>query len=556
MTHAQDLGPFAGFDTISAEIDAAAVFENPAERFLLGPGGRTMRSLLKTGGIFTQTELAFQALGRAFDAPVDDTIRSLLSRRVVVIWDGFEQGDHNLQGLTNSIDTRWALVCEVEPDYLQTIRAAMRPVKRDIVHGRPVYAIEQGRYRVVMLENRAQDALATVLLAPSNGFELLQSVLASLVQDQPASIPNASMIRGHEDMLAALSHEHSNSHPPAPTFAFMARSSTLISALLPNAKSGLMQEHAADSVLAAIVQFDEESLQCSFASDLAIDPALRDAPIALLDAVSQDSVFAIAASRAPRISLSGDTLLWGMKPRAAQDPSTAPPDPGRGESVPIDPRANEDIFNAPMLLSVVPLETENGADLIERLGLCLVIDNPKRGDGITASLIDEAMAQGIGSYDPHQAPEFRGRFPSVPRMVALRPRPAESDTDLATKSGSLERNPRAAWMTSSTKNRDLIIASIGPYGTDPIGYILGVEQTAYTLDALDAAHPSGVLLRVHILPSRALQLIEESDRVDIVMAKLVRELDIEVRRGLRTGLRGSIELDFSPLSGKPGLGAK
>lgn len=547
ITNAQDLGPFAAFDSIPAEIDAAAVFENPAENLLLSPVGRTLRTLLSMGGVFSQTERAWQALGKAFDAPVDDTIRSLLSKRVVVVWDGFERGERDIQGLTNSIDTRWALVCEVEPEYLRTIRSAMRPVKRDIVHGRAVYAIEQGRYRVVMLESSGPDDAARVLLAPSNGSELLHNVLAHFVQNPQAVNPDGSMVSGHQDMLTELNLEHANKHAGSPTFALLARTSTLINTLLPGNDSAKMNEQAGDPAFAAMVDLNQQSLRCTFASDLQINPTLQDAPVALLDAVGQDAIFTLAASRALRVRISENSLSIGMGLQ------------GMGmltQALPGEEKGNEDIFDAPMLMTISPLLHERDVASEDRMGVCLLIENPSRENGRTAMLADETIGQAIGAFDPKQSPQFKGRFPAIPRSISLRSDLGDQEEQLAAEPGWLEHNPQVAWLTDPRPSSDLIIGSIGPQGTDPSAHIIKMQQAVRSLEALGAPQPSGVLLRARIQPSRTLELFGESTIMDFVLAKLVREFNIDVRRGLRSGIRGSLEVELSSPNAKPGLGTK
>lgn len=562
----QELGPFSAFESIPAEIDAAAVFDNPAETLLLSPVGRTIRTLLATGNVFTQTERAWQALGRAFDAPVDDTIRALLSNRVVVVWDGFERGEHNMLGLTNSIDTRWALVCEVEPRYLREIRNAMRPVKREIVHGRPVYAIEQGRYRVVMLENSKPGEMATVLLAPSNGSELLSNVLAHL-QDRRSTPAAATLITGHDEMLSTLAQEHANINNDQPTFAFMARTGVMLNTILPDAKPPVGNTPDAEPVFAAIVAIDHQSLACTFASDLRVSPDLRDAPVALLDAVGQDAVFALAASRAVRLSLTSNSMSigFGLEPgTSGPEPQTDPqPEHGHANAE----QAAEDIFDAPMLLTIVPLDPTDHAPThtpyetrpaMQRMGICVTIENPRRDNGQSALLLDQSIQSVIETYDPQQAPDFLGRFPEIPRSVSLHSttQSEEVSKQAMVTPGWLEHNPEIAWLSSASTDHDRIIASIGPEHTDPTHRVLQVQQAARTLDALGAQQPSGVLLRARMQPAKTLELFNESTLVDLVLAKLVREFNIDVRRGLRTGFRGSFELEFANPTTKPGLGAK
>lgn len=530
-THAADpdMGAFDRLASVPNEVDAAAVFENPAESLLLSPVGRSMRSLLAMGGIFTQTERAWQALGTAFDAPVDDTIRDLLSKRVAVVWDGFEQGEASMQGLTNSIDTRWTLVCEVEPAYLKQIRQTMRPVKRDIVHGRPVYAIEQGRYRVALLESLAKDEPAIVLLAPRTASTLLHNVMGSMVNQEDPAAAQAAITSGREPMLRELVAQHAAQTDGSFSLAFIARTPIFRTVIGLPATPNERSEH----IVSGIVNLDTTSLQCHFASDLPIADDLPDAPVALLESVQPDAMFALASSRAPRISVSEDSMDIGFSIQSNPDRSAS---------------GAFDLLDAPALVVLRQASPSSSA------ALSILLEHPKRPGGETARLCDEAMQSMIGAYDESQAPRFDGRLPNAVRTITLL-----EPTSVGTKPTSLSWpgiEPRLAWVSSSTSSADLFITSMTPADTDPADALRSIQDAAETLDALGDQPPSGVLLHATLKPAEVVRVLGDDSLMDLALSKLVDRIDLEIKRGVDSSYRGELRLQFAKFREGANLGVE
>lgn len=510
-----DLGVFAPLGSIPAEVDAAAVFDNPAESILLSPVGRSMRALLASVGIFTQTERAWQSLADAFDAPVDDTILGLLSKRVIVVWDGFELADPSVQGLTDSIDSRWALACEVQPAYLDTIRNAMRPVKRDIVHGRAVYAIEQGRYRIALLDAPRPGEPAIILLSPRSGAELLHAVLASIVGRDAKDAPLPAITAGHEPMLRELNTHHALDSDAHYAFAMIART-PIFRALI---NQPVEPDQRADHTLAAIVTLDRGTLSCHFASDLPVPDTLPDAPVELYEASSPDAIFALASARAPGLMIRQSGMHLGL---SATDLTRDQDTPG--------------LFDAPALLVMQP--SGPGGDY----ALSSVLVQTHRDPGQTARLADEAMQSMIAGYDPDQAPDFGGRLPDAIRSVALHPRDRGSPTSGSSWLGSA---PRLAWISTTGSDSDLFIASITPATTDPAVTLRLLQDAARSLNALGDRPRSGVLLRAMIRPGHMLKALSDPSLTDLALAKLVRRLELDIRRGVDASLRGELKIRFA-----------
>ena len=99
-------------------------------------------------------------------------------------------GDEVLAGLAMDLDTRWALMCEVEQGYLRRIRTHLKPVKRDILLGRTLYAIEQGRYGIMLLD--ADAASGETRMKSDAGST---AVGAAAILGRVASVPSASPSR-------------------------------------------------------------------------------------------------------------------------------------------------------------------------------------------------------------------------------------------------------------------------------------------------------------------------------------------------------------------------
>ena len=526
--HAEDLGPFETMATIPDQVDAAAVFNNPAESILLSPVGRSMRSLLALGGVFTQTEDAWGTLARTFDEPVDATIRSLLSGEVAVIWD--DMGDQqNAEGISGALDSNWTLICKVQPEYLQRIRRSLKPVKREIVHNRPLYAIEQGRFAISLIDapkndqaDQDADRKATVLLAPRSGTDLLKAVLE---HENRRDLRNTRPITaGHEPMLAELSSYHDSLGDGSWSFVFISQLELLNALFVQPAP----QSQDDPRTIAALVKLNKDTLLCTFATDVAIEEDTPDAPIELFDALAPDSVFTIATSRAPTLNLTRNAFSFNLAV-SSEAPGGVPTDP---------------VFDAPALIALSAGDASSMS-----VTACFV--NGKREDGLSAKLSDNTARSMISAFDPSQSPDFQGRFPQSLRQIDLR-MPDDVQRDPGDWPGL---TPSLAWRTTSTNAHDLIIVSIAPDQDAPSREIDRIEDAALTLDALDAEPRTGVLLRVSFDTARALKIINDPDIWDIALAKVIRRFEMGVRRGIDAPMRGRIEIRFTPSAATPKLGS-
>lgn len=516
-----DIGPFESMITIPERVDAAAVFHNPADSILLSPVGRSMRSLLALGGVFTQTEEAWGALARTFNEPIDSTIRGLLSDQVAVVWDGIDH-DQRAKGITGTFDSNWTLICKVDPEYVKQISRSLKPVKREIVHKRAVFAIEQGRYAITILEAPKGEQKATVLLAPRSGTDLLKAVLAH-ADTAGNHGENRPITAGHEPMLAELGAYHESLRDGTWSFIFMSRLDMFNSILaIPES-----EENGQTHTLAAVFKLDPDMLRCTFATDMPVDDQLPDAPIELFDAIAQESVFTVASARAPRMSVTGNSFHLDLTVSPDQTPDVV----------------SDPIFNGPALFTL-------SGDDNESMGLTACFSNDRREPSQTARLSDETMRAMVSALDASQSPDFRGRFPAALRQIKLHIPPSRdrSPNDWPGMSPSL------AWKTATTSEHDLTIASLAPNSQIPIAHIRRIEEAARALDALGAQPRSGVLLRVSMDPARTLQIMDDPNIMDIAITKIIRRFDLGIRRGIDTPMRGRLEIQFAESASSPKLG--
>lgn len=507
---------------IPSTVDAAAVFQNPADSILLSPVGRSMRQLLALGGVFTETEHAWGALARTFDAPVDETIRMLLSNEVAVVWDGMRADDPGA-GVTNAFDSKWTLICRVDQEDLQTIRDSLKPVKRDIVHARAVYAIEQGRYLISLINASGDGSNATVLISPRSGMDLLHAVLEHS-GDRQRSTKTNSLVERNEPMLAELHGYHQSTTDGDWSFVFMSRVDAFAPMLLPDSDRSGEKPRS----IAAIVHLAPDVLSCTFASDVPIDENTPDAPVDLFDAIAPDSVFTIATARAPMFDI--DLNAFSLNVPFGSNPS-------QGEQ-------SGSVLDAPALIAISPGDSTS-------MSVTMCLANERRDPGATARLSDDAIRAFIEGFDPTQAPNFQGRFPSASRQIELRLPRMLGDSTPPSWPGT---TPSLAWKNIASSESDYLVTCLAPNPDAPAAAIQGIEDAVRTLEALEAQPRGGVLLRVSMDPMRTLNIINEPDLVDIALAKMIKRFELGMRRGIDASVRGRVEIEFSSSASSPTLG--
>ncbi len=523
---ASHASPFDALRMAPDSVDAAAVFNNPARTLLLSDSGRALRAALATSGVFTHTEHAWSALAQALGADTDQTITDLLGRRVIVVWDGLVRQPGASAGLADALDTRWTLVCEVDQGYLGRIRERLKPVKRDIVQGRPLYAIEQGRYGIVLLDAPAPSRPARVLLAPKDGTRLLTRVLGAILPlgEDPAS-DRGSILDGRRSLTEQLAPPHPGD-PWAVSWLIQAPPSTA---------------SARRRAVAGVISLDEAGLMLRFATDIPAPPDLGDAPASLLDAADADAPLALAVARLPDLLIAEHRL--GLSMGVGETPS-AP-----------DPRAGPDLFNAPGLLVLTGDAADAGPH--ESSALTVFVRRPKDDPAPTAAdfarRCDDVMRRLIGQYDPAQAPDYGGAFPGAVRTQHIEILPSD---DGASDPAWPGQRPSLSWASGTLRDAGALCVSLGGARADTATRVSRFLDAARTLDALsEQPPPSGVLLRGRMRPAQVMELLGDSSSIDSAISRLVGTVSCDIERSPTGGVRGSLTLGLRRDPARPDLGA-
>ncbi len=187
-------------DSFPSDIDIAAMFNNPAEH-LLSESGHASRSFLGSFGLFAKTRRAWEALAELFETDADGVVKALMAGRVVLLADSLFDESSNPFELINRVDTNWVVMAEVHRDAIDGLLRRLKPVPREIVGGVPVYAIEQGRYALVMLSRPGNDknALDTVMLAPKGARGLLERAMQTMQMANPTTGQSTSAPKWEND---------------------------------------------------------------------------------------------------------------------------------------------------------------------------------------------------------------------------------------------------------------------------------------------------------------------------------------------------------------------
>ncbi len=149
------VAPDAGFGGVDAELmvrfdDLASLLDTPQ--------GRSLARLAEGLGVFGHTRGAWDDLSAALKLGPDEARRRLLGGRAVLIADGL--GD---------AASRWAWVMEVSPADAALLPRRLKAAPRGGLDGHAVYAVEDGRFRVVV----TQRPVASVAIAPAGSDDML-----------------------------------------------------------------------------------------------------------------------------------------------------------------------------------------------------------------------------------------------------------------------------------------------------------------------------------------------------------------------------------------------
>lgn len=549
----QPRDPFETLYEVPNVVDAAAVLNNPADMLLLSNSGKSIRALLSFAGVFPQSEHAFSALAQVFQTDTDETIRALLGGRVLVMWDGVDQRSDTPLAYADFFDTQWTILCEVDEEYIKQIQKHLEPIPRRIERGVGVYAIEKGRYELVVFSPTVSDATtsslrtARVLLAPQKAKPLLNHVIESVVEmnkstDRVFETPRVPMVSSIMHQRSALTQGLGQRVGLDSTWSiawivqldeFFPK---LSGASIDSLKSGSKAKKQTKSpVVAGMVSSTPSGVKINFASDLPLTLPTQDAPVGLLSAVGTDAIFAMAVAQSPQFFVNERSLSVDLNLGADQDGS----DMGSG------------LLGGPSLILFSEMTHKKAGALQDpQYALSMLsLFEPLPSSNVSGAKRVDALMQGlIGSIDEFQAPMHQGRFSSAVRTHDLR-LPTKNnpvDTDPDWLRNWVGNEPRVSWIASETHGQSsAMILSVSSAGSQTAQQVRWVEKAHRTLCAIpDRQSNSGVLASGYMRPSKALSMFDSTSTMDLVISKLIDRVRWEVVRA-PVGVRGEVEFEFT-----------
>ncbi len=555
--------PFLWLEDVPAAVDAAAVLNNPAEHFLLNDSGRFIRRLFALAGVFTHTEHAWEALSKAFNAETDETIRSLLSRRVVVVWDGIGLSSESIFKFADAIDTQWALVCEVDPLYLQRIRKQLKPVRRRIERGHSVYAIEQGRYEIVLLNPQDNHRGgsgdqpdgwdgAAIILAPRKGSSLLDHVLESYTigprfSDNQGSQADQrrgrSIVQGHEELIASVEVGGDWAVAWIAQLDQFLPSQGILSRQIP------AEKQSPGRTAVGVISVAQRRVSLGFATNLELELGDDDAPVGLLSAVGGDAIFAAASSQTPSILVERHLfhMISRAKPAADHAPSDTLGFPG-GPGLVMLSKASR-----------VPEHTSGSSGQSHPIALTMLtqLDRPGTPDEPVAVRVDRIMHNLFVAHAQSEAPDYQGKFPRAVRTYAIERRPfgGEDNTEKkhSGKTPALGDLVKFSWLAIDG-NDPFMILSLAPGDCDTTREIRWIGQAAQSLESIpDQPRVTGVMTRGFFKPAKAIELLDSSSTIDLAISKFITGIEWDIAR-IPLGVGGTVSIEFSERAGLSTLG--
>lgn len=555
---ARVIEPFEYLIDVPGGVDAAIVMNDPAAHLLLSDSGRTVRRLLSMSGIISHTEQAWEGFAKALGAGTDETIKSLLGSRVVVMWDEIDFSSGSVLGLAEAIDTHWVILCEVERGYLDEIRAHLKPIRRDISYGHTVYAIEMGRYEIVLLNTTYGGhggERSRVLLAPRDGRGLLEEVLEQIELNQSAAdtlratgqekrvvLGEGSILVGKEELVASAQQDASGWQA-----AWALNLDGFVNAQKSEAASELGSDSQESSALVGLVIGNVEGMVTRFASDLDLGLAQQRAPVGLLSAVGDDAILAIAMGQTPSLFVDTDIVEFVY---SLQQVDQAP----AGSQEQALPSGREYVGGPGLVLvsRVVSEEGDSGrgeesGDDVEPIVLTVMtgLEADSIGDRSVAEHVDGLMHGLFSAIEPMSAPDHQGRFPDAIRTHVLDRDGLGSSRGQTDQSDSVSwpgEYARFSWIASDLPGMPSVITVLGSEHTDTAKQARWIAQAASDLCSIsDEDAPTGVISSGYFWPGKAAGLLESGSPIDLVISGLFERVEWVVRQS-PIGIEGTLEI--------------
>ena len=550
--------PFAMLASIPDHVDAAVVFNNPAEQFLLNDTGRSVRKAMGVTGLFGQTMGAFDALAGAFNADAESTIKGLLSQRTVIIWDEIDQGADSLFNFANTMDTNWVVLSEIDSAYLAKLRTQLKPIKRRLAHGQVVYAIEKGRYELILLEGAPQRA-PMILLAPNKGSALLDQTLSRQLH-AAQNQAKQSFVDRHQPLIDTLGREH-----PQWLAAWLIHNDRVLGGMSKQSpaqtqtqtKPTLHPEHSSATV--GVLTLDGPQAVISLASDIQIPHAMGDAPVGLLSAAGDDAILAVALGKTPSLVIERG-LMSAFFEFGADDQSQAnSPTSGTQAGLVMltdnqDHTQHSDAHGSTALTVLV--EVDHTAEHQEQAQA----QTKAQAQDTLPARVDDFVHGLLMPDDPAQSPDYQGRFPSAVRTHHFASSAPEDADPAGTKSGESSRSawpgghPKFSWISARHRSKDAMIASIGPSTVDTAERVKWMKRAIESFDAIpDRTERTGVISSGYFYPSRASDLLSSGSGLDLAISKLFKRVEWDITR-MQAGVRGTVRIEFTRFEHLSNLG--
>ncbi|MBL4699403.1 MAG: hypothetical protein JKX70_11285, partial [Phycisphaerales bacterium] len=469
----------------------------------------------------------------------------------------------------------WTVICEVERGYLDEIRTHLKPVSRSIKHGYKVYAIEKGRYQLVLIDDQSLGhEHAIVMLAPKNGSALLESVLEAKASRKEYAARNSansanqappteekvsrSILAGHSDLINGIAGKNTDW-----SLAWVVRLDNLFPNESVESKEYPLRKPA---ITAGVIRSTQRGIQNDFAADLGIDLPTNDAPVGLLGAVGTDAILAVSMAQTPD-ALVSDLFAEYLKGIGNQRNNSQPAD-GIG--------VRPDIFGGPGIFIISELSpvTRSSAGYSKSgssrtIGYTLMsevsmndgiddtndIDDTKdRSSQRVSARVDQVIHDLLSSITPDQASDYQGRFPGAIRTHIFESQ--RTSFFMPKNPLKLWSNERAkvSWISVDLPNEPTLIATLGPVDGDCAQQVRWVADAAINIKSIpDQPSNQGILTTGYFRPAALFSQSKSISVYDAAVAKVIERIEWKIMRS-SFGLRGTARLEFSDFSKLTKLG--
>ncbi len=188
---------------VRAESSAVIAVQQAAQ-LRTQPAGRAALRMLQDGGWLDRSAGAWAELARALELDPDAAFDALLGVRAVLIVESEAAIAPRGRGPGGA---SWVLISEVDAQVAARLRRGLRPAPRGVLVGRPLFAVEHGRYELAI--DRLGRDRALLRLSPAGRGSILEAALqghARRVEDVSTRAPRdgGAGVRTVSDLVAQL----------------------------------------------------------------------------------------------------------------------------------------------------------------------------------------------------------------------------------------------------------------------------------------------------------------------------------------------------------------